>query len=96
MRVYKYGFRDGEKVITIRGSNRPLCIFYAKPSWSEEDEPYFMFRKRRYYLSEFMRFDNSCPEYMKEFDGYMSDSYFSGVFVKIIDSDFVKAYYYYS
>ena len=100
-KVYKEVVKDNG-TITFYGSNRWIKLHYAKPEWSEYDEPYFNYRGMRYYLSEFMVLDRSgnYPEYVKEFDGYVNDSYFSGVVIKYGEDDYgeeaVKAFTYIS
>lgn len=47
-----------------------------------------------YDVSEFMSTYNM--DSLKDWDGYSSDSYFSGVLLKIIDSDYVLMARYYS
>ena len=47
-----------------------------------------------YDVSEFMSTYNM--ESLKDWDGYSSDSYFSGVLINIIDSDYVLMARYYS
>lgn len=47
-----------------------------------------------YDVNEFMSTYNM--DSLKDWDGYSSDSYFSGVLIKIIDSDYVLMARYYS
>ena len=86
MKVYKE-IKQDNGTITFYGGNRWIKTAYGRPDWIGKDdddlEEYFMYRGRKYYLSEFMRIDRYAPEYMKEFDGYTNDSFFSGVVVKI-------------
>jgi hypothetical protein len=100
-KVYKKIDRgDGCGSLTIYGSNRNIKLFYAVPEWSRESgdaKEYFNYHGKRYYLSEFMRIENYAPEWMKEFDGYAGDSFFSGVLIKLSECDMddcVKAYTY--
>lgn len=71
------------------------------------DAQFFRFRGQLYALAEIMAVHNSVhnpntPEWMKEFDGYMSDSFFSGILIKFGSNDFpdetecVRVYTYYS
>ena len=69
--------------ITFYGSNKWIKIDYKKPEWSKELEPCFRYNNHIYYLSEFMPIQKHAHKYMKEFDGYLNDSYFSGVVIKI-------------
>jgi len=65
-------------------------------------ESCFMYKGHKYFLSEIMAVHNPVhnpnpPEWMVEFDGYMSDSFFSGILVKFSDDcECVKAYTYVS
>ena len=79
--------------IKIYGTNRWQELHYAKPDWSEEEEPYFNHYKRRYFLSEIMAFTNPKRDWTKDFDVYANDSFFSGVLVKISnDGEMIKAF----
>lgn len=93
MRIYKTIEQDNGK-LTIYGSNRDIRIEYVKPEWANEPEASFRYKNNRYFLSEFM----ACPtifDGFTEFDGYMSDSFFSGILIKLSeDGDAVKAFTY--
>ena len=55
--------------------------------WLDEDDKaigWIKHRKRWYHLSDFMRADKDSPMFPK-WDGYHSDSFFSGVLVKFTD-----------
>ena len=89
--------------IEIYGSGKWIKIDYAKPEWSDgEVEQYFRYRNNRYYLSEIMAVHNPIhnpnpSDWMKEFDGYANDSFFSGILIKLSDDgEAVKAYTYIS
>ena len=79
---------------------------YRVPEWQEDEpdadsEPCFFYNENWYFLSEFMSLHNKvhcphCPERWKSFDGYCSDSFFSGYLVKLLDDDAVKLYLYIS
>ena len=78
-------------------------MFHAVPEWNEDDENAdfelcFIYKGHRHWLSEFMVCEN-IPGF-EDFDGYRSDSYFSGVLVKLCYGDYgteyVKAYKYFS
>ena len=49
---HRHFYYDSDKKITHKISTS--AIRYAKPSWSGEEEPYFMRRGRREYLSNYM------------------------------------------
>jgi len=62
---------------------------------------FFRYKGQAYSLADFMRIDaNIAPHPQRPgweyFDGYASDSFFSGVLVKYIDSDRVLVATYYS
>jgi hypothetical protein len=84
--------------ITIRGNGHWLPIDYDHPEWSEDIQPFFMYKGERYWLEEFLITDR-IPEF-SDFDGYASDSFFSGVVIKRGENEYgeqcVKAYTYYS
>jgi len=94
--------------LKIYGNNHEIETYYTVPDWNEdkpEDEQMelaFKYKDHEYFLSEFMAVHNKVhnpnpPEWMLEFDGYMSDSYFSGILIKLIDNgEAVKAYTYIS
>lgn len=98
MKIYKK-----TEAITVYGSNRPIALEYrvsklerrsAKEDEREpEPEASFRFCGSRYYLSEFMRIEDHAPEWMKEFDGYQSDTSVSSVLIKLSrDGETVKAF----
>ena len=90
--------------VTIITNNQPRDILYGfnlPEKYRKEfdyltDEEYanhefFIYKKQAYSLSEFMRTDS-----FKDWDGYSSDSFFSGIVIKIIndgDSVIVGRYY---
>jgi hypothetical protein len=108
-KVYKT-IEQENGTVTIYGSNRWIPIQYGVPEWerggarddeTEPDlEPKFRYRGQTYFLSEFMAIHNRIhnpnpPEWMKEFDGHHSDSFFSGILIKLSpESDAVKAFTY--
>lgn len=67
-----------------------------------ECHSFFRYKGEVYDLGEFIalnRDKNNCfsPDQFKGFDGYMSDSYFSGILVKFCeDSDFIVVATYFS
>lgn len=55
------------------------------------DQEFFVYKKQPHSLSEFMRTEN-----FKNWDGYSSDSFFSGVLIRVVndgDSVIVGRYY---
>ena len=80
----------------IYGTNRKHKLHYAKPEWSKEEQLYFNYKGYRCYLADFM----TClgVEEFGEFDGYSSDTFFSGLLIKLIQDDYgddcVLVYYY--
>lgn len=91
-KVYKTVVQDNG-TITFYGSNRTIHIDPDKtPEWDTAPVDSFRYRGHRYYLDEFMCIESYMPDYMQEFDGYLTDSYFSGVAIKLTDDDTVKAF----
>lgn len=90
------------KELTIIGNHHWVPLEYGHPEWIEEPtpdniEPFFMYKGNQYWVSEFVITDNISE--FKEFDGYMSDSFFSGILIKLsVDGieDCVKVYTYFS
>ena len=50
----------------------------------EDEDGFFSYRGHWYHLSDFMRFDDHAP-FDSKWDGYCSDSFFSGVLLKYGD-----------
>jgi hypothetical protein len=102
-KIYKTIEQENGK-LTIYGSNRDIKTFYKKPDWGDGEEIAFKYNGNIYFLSEFMDIHNKVynpnpVEWMVEFSGYKSDSYYSGILIKISqdgDSDYIKAYTYIS
>jgi hypothetical protein len=88
--------------INIYGNGHTRELEYRVPDWNEDDEmeSCFTYKGNVYFLSEFMSTHNRVhfhgPEWMKEFDGYNNDSFFSGILIKLIDDEAVKVYTYIS
>jgi len=83
--------------IKIYGNGHDIEIEYAVPEWNDnlEEEACFKYKGNICFLSEYMRIDNNASNWMKEFDGYSGDSYFSGTLIKLSNSnDAVKVYTY--
>ena len=80
----------------IRTNNVPRWIIYGHELSNKEKQDFdylddidsaefFRFKKHVYALSEFMRTGNN--EDFKDWDGYASDSYFSGVLIKLVNGN---------
>lgn len=52
--------------------------------WLGKDiiDGFFYYRGQWYHVSEFMKFDQHAP-FDQKWDGYISDSFFSGVLIKL-------------
>jgi hypothetical protein len=93
--------------IIIKGNHHWVELEYKIPEWNEDkpedeqEEKCFIYKGYTYFLSEFMNIHNKFyepnpPEWMKEFDGYKNDTYFSGILIKLSDTgEAVKVYTYY-
>lgn len=81
--------------VTIITNNQPRDILYGfnlPEKYREEfdyltdeeyaDQAFFIYKRQAYSLSEFMRTDG-----FKAWDGYSSDSFFSGVLIRIVNDD---------
>lgn len=90
----------------IKSNNKPRQVLYryeltpkesAEFDYLPENEgEFFRYRGQVYDLGEFMRIDNPQCDGWGNFDGYRSDSFFSGVLVKYCDnceSVIVATYY---
>ena len=89
------------KIIT---NNQPRLLLYGYELTDKEKQDFdyledidsnnfVKYKGSIYDAGEFMRVDN---DYLKDWDGYSSDSYFSGILIKYIDSDHVIVARYYS
>jgi hypothetical protein len=82
--------------ITIIGNNQWKEIQY---DYDEEDDlgdalPYFDYKGYKYYLNDILRTEHEGI--FKEYDGYMNESAFSGLLVKLNDSnDALQVYRYF-
>jgi hypothetical protein len=97
--------KDGCK---IYGNNHliPLVYFWELTEKEKKEFDYinnpddnflgFRYKENVYDLGDCMRIDDNSP-FKGLADGYYSDSFFSGILVKLTeDSDFIKAYTYIS
>jgi hypothetical protein len=87
--------------IDIYGNHHWIELRYQQPPWDEDSiEECFTYKGVTYFLSEIMAVHNPVhnpnpPTWMQEFDGYMSDSFFSGILIKLGTGEnegYVKAY----
>ena len=58
----------------------------GRPTWSEYEEPYLCWNRRRYYLSEFVKPEAVSPG-LSLFDGVASISFGSGVGIRLGDNN---------
>ena len=88
--------------IITNNSPRPL-IDFCQLTVKEQNEQresfinaecldYFRYKGRVYTTEDFMR----CPEPLKDWDGYESDTFFSGTLIKLLDDDRLIVGRYYS
>ena len=85
MRTHKVITDSQGNDIRICGTNKWQIIHQ---SYHEESFPFIYHYGRQYKLDEFMsvrRSFGSHPDWLKEFDGYCNDSFFSGVLIKLSD-----------
>lgn len=76
-RQFVYGYELGDKEKQEFDYINPEELNYHN---------FVRYKGRVYDVSEFMRIEKHNQE-LQGFDGYCSDSFFSGVLIKIIDSD---------
>ena len=87
----EHQWQRNQKIITNNQSRRTI-YGYAVPASVKEDYDYLSseekedgwihYRKHWYHISDFAPVSRNAPEWMKEWDGYKSDSFFSGVLIK--------------
>ena len=96
--------------ITIVTNNKPRFIIYGFEltqkekkgfDYYEDDEEldnqtFFRYKGNVYCMEDFMRIDKNSPFDYKKWNGYSSDSFFSGILVKIVDDESVIVGRYYS
>jgi hypothetical protein len=87
VRTHKVVTDEQGHEIRICGSNRWQEIHTLFNDESEDITNYVNHYGIQYTLDEFMaiRKDVSHPSWLDEFDGYLSDSFFSGVLIKLSD-----------
>lgn len=60
--------------------------------WMDQDEletsySFFKYRGNFYHLSEFMILGSAAPSELCSWDGYSSDSYFSGIVIRMVNDN---------
>ena len=53
----------------------------------DDDYTFFRYRNNTYCLSDFMRVERNAPAEFQKWDGYNSESFFSGILVKFPSDD---------
>lgn len=87
--------------VTVIGNHHYIPIEYQVPDWDVEEQACFKYKGEYYFLGEFMRIEHAL-DWMNEYHGYMSDSYFSGLLVRFPEDEYrsyddcVQVYRYYS
>jgi len=97
-RIYKEVETENGTKIKIYGSNKWIKIRHAKPDWSKDEyQGYVMYRKRRFYLDNFLRIGYGggyVPKWMKEFDGQADSTFFSCYLIKLSeDGEAAKVFF---
>jgi len=82
--------QDNGGELHLFGNHHWKEIKYEVPEWSEygEEEACFTYLGYTYFLSEFMRVNKYSPFYKLggiDFQGYKSDSFFSGILIHYSD-----------
>ena len=52
--------------------------------WTDELDGFIKYRDKYYHLLEFVRISSNAP-FPKKYNGYSSDSFFSGILIKLSD-----------
>ena len=96
--------REWERKITNQDGTTAIWNYKAvtrmepfrlgRPTWSEYEEPYLCWNRRRYYLSEFVKPEAVSPG-LSLFDGVASISYGSGVGIRLGDNEEGQLIYFY-
>lgn len=72
----KYGYEVPQKILNNQ-------FDYMRDD--EKSDGFIVYRKRWYHLNEFMRIDENSPLFMLGYHGYIGDSYFSGILIRLSD-----------
>lgn len=79
--MYLSDFNDAEQAVIRRDYN------WMDPDDLECNFGFFKYRGNVYHLQDFMRTSSEATGDLDEWDGYIGDSYFSGVVMKLCDND---------
>jgi hypothetical protein len=89
-------------MVKIVGNGHEVEIQYDFTDNIDDDlREYFIYRGNRYDLADFAAVHNKMwnpnpPQWMLPFDGYLNDTFFSGILIKYCeDGDHVKVYTFY-
>ncbi len=63
----------------------PQAILDNELDWCKDEDNFIKYNNWYYSLSEFMRIENNPDDSFSSWDGYSSDSYFSGILVRVSD-----------
>lgn len=72
-RQFLYGHQVPESILSD----------YSHLDESEKDDGWIHYRAAWYHVSDFMRVESHAPGWLREWDGYTNDSFFSGVVIKL-------------
>lgn len=70
------------QTVNIYGNNHWREVLYDKPEWSDDEEPCFWYKGKKHWLVEYTKTRDN-DGWLRGFDGYAADSYFSGTLIKI-------------
>lgn len=60
-------------------------LHYLNTSEKQSEASFIRYHKRVYDLGEFMRIEHTNKDLFVKWDGYISDSYFSGIVIKYVN-----------
>lgn len=66
---------------------REAIDLYCGNSTQVEDALYFEYKGQLHTLDDYMRIEKYAPAWMKDFDGYSNDSFFSGTLIKLTEDN---------
>lgn len=83
------------KIITNHHKRDLIYGWQLDPSdledWQTEDSVFFRYKDRLYCLDEFLHYPSmwagKLPDEFKGWDSYMSDSFFSGILIKLVPDE---------